>query len=234
MGKMKHASLETASMNNGFKSVFSDLGPEESNALKLTSTEHFFGTGQTIPTDSADQTGLFLLQNGFVFLRRNKGDCSHGIRIVGPGDLFCSGTFWSPHAYTGIALSSVTARFFEKEAFFDLKEKWPSISREFLRWLFRDLSIRDDRIETLESHSVKVRVAGTLLSLYSKFGKPSSHRGLDLPVPIDRKGLAELSGTIIETLARVLTDFEERHILERNGRKLTLLNMEELKKIANS
>lgn len=99
--------------------------------------------------------------------------------------------------------------------------------------LLRIINLKDRRIVGLEHHSAKNRVASLLLSLIEKFGEPSKH-GTKLNVELDRKTMAGLAGTVVETFSRIITDLEDEKVILRERRKITVLNKEHLKRIAEA
>lgn len=52
-------------------------------------------------------------------------------------------------------------------------------------------------------------------------------------IMLSRSDLANMTGTVIETLARVLHDFKHDKLISTDGRKIQLLNIERLIKVAN-
>lgn len=89
---------------------------------------------------------------------------------------------------------------------------------------------KDQRVAALMNTSVKNRVASALLSLCGKYGA-STVEGFKLDVPISRKSLAMLSGTVPETLARTLTEMEEDKIIRRKKRSLYITDLNKLKNL---
>ncbi|MNL23881.1 hypothetical protein D3C87_1452900 [compost metagenome] len=52
-------------------------------------------------------------------------------------------------------------------------------------------------------------------------------------IALSRKDLANMAGTVNETLARVLHDFKNEELIWMEGRKIRLMNFQQLVHIAN-
>ena len=114
-----------------------------------------------------------------------------------------------------------------------IQAKSSAISQQLIKFLCQMISMRDERIAYLECFSVRTRIAATLLSLHKKFGR-ASDLGSKIDVKIDRKTLAQLAGTVVESLSRNLTELEQKKIIARKGRSIHVLDLEKLARISTS
>jgi CRP-like cAMP-binding protein len=77
--------------------------------------------------------------------------------------------------------------------------------------------------------SVQERIAYQLSVLADKFGVTTAN-GISLNLRLTRNELAQLAGTINESLSRHLTEFKNEGLLELNGREIIIKDKEALKK----
>lgn len=109
-----------------------------------------------------------------------------------------------------------------------LQSQTPELSRNAIKWLCELITVRDERILTLGSRTVRAKVAATFVSLAKKFGKVNADGSIKIIPSIDRRTLSELSGTVTETFSRTVTDLEDRKIIARDRRAIRILDMEAL------
>jgi CRP/FNR family transcriptional regulator len=190
-----------------------------------------FENNEVIPVSAIDHAEVYCIQSGHIKLALNSGPV---IRIYGPGDIIGYIGFANEataNDYTLIAIDSVKLCSFDKQLFYSVQEKSPEVAKEFIELLIKEIGLRDERISSLENYSVRNKVAAALISLNKKFGVPSN-LGTLINVPIDRKTLAQLSGTVNESLSRVLTDLENSKVIARIGRHIHIQNHSKLEKIS--
>ncbi|MGZ3773914.1 MAG: Crp/Fnr family transcriptional regulator [Bdellovibrio sp.] len=195
------------------------------DALKHCNT---FKSNSEIPFVEDNRPKFYCILRGNVKL-----STKHAIvRISGPGDIIGYEITKDSTHYSAVALNDVSVCSFDKDLFSVIQNSSSEISQEFQIVLCREIERRDERIGTLKKNSVKNKVASTLLLLNNKFGTPSDF-GTKINVPIDRKTLAQLSGTVIESIARVLTDLENSNVIKRTGREIHINDVEKLAKISS-
>ena len=112
-----------------------------------------------------------------------------------------------------------------------LIEKNPHATRSLIHGLAQRLSITTDRATDIAYRSVRERVAGMLLQLEAKYGRPEGD-AVRLDIALSREDLAELIGATKETLVRVLSDFRQEQLITDKGSNLVLLSPKKLAKIA--
>lgn len=176
-----------------------------------------------------DLRGFYCIQNGHLKLGRKDVQKSGVVRICGPGDLV--GYETSTQIQSAQMIEDGNICFIKMEEFLKIQNAEPEVAESIVQALVKIIQIKDERIIGLENHSVKNRVASTLFSLVKKFGLQTKN-GLLIDAKIDRKTLAQLSGTVTESLARALTELEDDKIISRQGRSIFILCKERLQ--ANS
>ena len=77
------------------------------------------------------------------------------------------------------------------------------------------------------------RLARLLLELSERFGTQDSE-GSQIMLKLKREDLAQMIAVTVETVVRLLRDFQESGLIFVQGRDLTLLNVDRLIKIAST
>lgn len=238
--KTTHANHPCESCPARTRSSFSYLKSEECDEIDRLRTYKEFAKAQELPMNASSPPkqlrGFYCIRQGHVQVTTFSPKSNRNtLRICGPGDLVGYGgwetTIVDPHA--AYALGEVSACFFPASNFLAAQNKFPNIATGIAKMLLRIINIKDRRIVGLENHSAKNRVASLFLSLVEKFGESSKH-GSKINVELDRKTMAVLAGTVVETFSRIITDLENEKVILRDRRKIHVLNKKHLKRIAET
>ncbi len=211
-------------------SAFQNLNSNQSQMIDGVRQSKKFQPENTIVYNKDGMENFFCIQEGHVKIEINDGKNQKTIRICGPGDLI---GLQMPDNYSIHALDAVTLCLIDANAFTNLQMKVPEISMGIIQNLLRTISSEDEQLRGLENHSVKNRVAATLANLSDRFGIIDQQCTM-IDFTVDRKSLAQLSGTVVESLARVLTELENEKIIKRHGRKIQILNRSKLQEISET
>lgn len=212
------------------RSAFAGLAPRKCEELSMAREEKEFSAGEVIEFQSEKEAGFFCLAKGYWKVRFQGAQGERTVRIAGPGDLVGFGECMvSEKKHLAEAIEDSEACFFSRSSFENILAKDPEVMRHLVLAMCKVMEIKDERIAGLANTSVKARVAAMLLSLSEKFGKAEGE-GLRIEPILDRKTMASLAGTVPETLARVLTEFEENRIVQRTGRAIYVLDKARLGK----
>ena len=114
--------------------------------------------------------------------------------------------------------------FIDKNLFLNLLKKYPEISIKIIALLAKRLYTFTKVIESLSLKEVPSRLSEYLLYLYKKNGNKEIFE-LDIP----KKMLANVLGTTPETLSRIFLKFKNEKILDTNGSKINIIDIEKLK-----
>ncbi|MCD0469204.1 Crp/Fnr family transcriptional regulator [Flavobacterium sp. JAS] len=104
-------------------------------------------------------------------------------------------------------------------------------SRLLLKSLSHEFSVMVNLLAVLSQRTVRERVALSLLILHNKYKTCDTEKIVF--IMLSRADLANMAGTVNETLARVLHEFKEDKLIWVEGRKIQLLDLKTLTKTAN-
>lgn len=111
-----------------------------------------------------------------------------------------------------------------KELLINLLNKYPEVSRQFIKMLSNEIHEKEEQLLELAYLSVRKRIAQVLLRLSRKSPVASM-------LDISREELAALAGVAIETVSRTLSDFKEEGFIEKNGNQVELIDIARITKI---
>ncbi len=188
--------------------------------------------GQTIFYEGGKPPGIFCLKSGKIKIYKMGIDGKEQIvRFITPGDLLgiralVGGREYSAYAET---IEDSTICLVNRLTFVKLIEENPEFSHCVMKLLSRLLEEAENKMTSLAQKPVRERLAETLISMSNLFqSDPVSQNGSTISLP--RNDLANIVGTATETVIRLLSEFKEDELISINGRNITLLNVEGLKR----
>lgn len=204
---------------------------EEIEAAKVCA---LYKKGQTIFHEGAYPFGIYCINSGKIKLSHSGDDGREQIiRLVKTGDIVGYKALLSGERYTAtaIALEDASVCFIPKDLFMSILQKDASLSFEMMRILSSELRKAELRITHLAQKPVRERLAETLLFIKETYGLEEDEQTLN--VRLSREEIANLVGTATESAIRLLSEFKKDGIIDLQGKKIRLLNYEELIRTAN-
>ncbi|MBI4564142.1 MAG: Crp/Fnr family transcriptional regulator [Planctomycetes bacterium] len=204
--------------------IFQDLGSSAladaaSSAQRLRRARGgiFFRQGQV-----ADR--LFVLLAGRVKVSQVTPE-GHQIvvRYSGAGEMFGCVPLYGGREYpaTAAAMTECDALSWDRSGTDRLMERHPRMAIHALELLGEELAQVRSRYAELATERVERRVARALLRLVGQAGK-KIEGGVLIEFPLSRQDLAELTGTTLHTVSRILSSWEEAGIV-KSGRQRVII-----------
>jgi CRP-like cAMP-binding protein len=179
--------------------------------------EFFFNEG-----DQADE--FLVLTTGRVKLTQLTPDGQQVVlRMVGPGDAFGGvGAFGDPtYPISAEAVEVASALAWNSATMRHLLETQNQIAVNAVRFVAKRLHDLQQLYRQAMTERVERRVARALLRLVHEAGRRVDE-GVEIDFPISRQDVAEMTGTTVFTVSRLLSAWEERGIV-KSGRQHIIL-----------
>lgn len=189
-----------------------------------------FKKNQVIYYDGDKANGVYLVVSGKIKTIRLAEDGRELMTgIIGSEEYLGVNALLSNEAYTdtATALEDSVIVLIPKDQLEQLLNMYPEVAREFIKLLANDVREKEDQLMQLAYHSVRKRMAETMIRLHRQHG--ASSEGFK----ITREDLAAMAGMATETVSRTLSDFKEEGLIEKKGSLITLLQPEKLQKMKN-
>ncbi|NQX52979.1 response regulator [Pedobacter panaciterrae] len=173
--------------------------------------------------------GLYLLMEGSIKMIKRALDGRQLITsLYKPDDYIGLDSLLLEEAYTETAEATehTSVCLLPKELIVNLLNKYPEVSRQFIKILSKDIHQKEEQLLELAYLSVRKRIAQVLLRLSKTSASP-------ILLNISRDELAELAGVALETVSRTLSDFKEEGLIEKNGNQLCLIDISRITKLKN-
>jgi len=213
---------------------FSSMSQWDLMHLSQNKTSILYKKGQMIFHEGNYPNGIFCVQSGKLKIFKNGRDGkAHIVRLAIPGMFIGIRSLLgkAKYAASAMALEDSVVCFLNRSLFFDILSKYPKISESLMSSLSQLLLEAEEKILSMAQNPVRQRLAESLFILSNVF---CSAMGKDkqLTICLSREDLANIVGTATETVIRILSEFREEKLVRVNGREITIINSEELKRIS--
>ena len=213
--------------------LFRGLSTQERAEIRSAATRQRFEPGSLIVHQGEPAKALHLVFSGRVKQSQARSSGLDSIvRLLGPGDLCGWPSVLTDEVSpaTARALEATQALVWSRALFEGFFERLPALSRNALRLLALRLGEQEDRYRELALEKVPRRLARTLLRLVRPAGRRQTDKLLT-DVPLSRAELAQMTGTTLFTVSRVVSHWEERGFLEAHRGGLIVTDVRALEAI---
>lgn len=215
--------------------LFQDIDYEYLEEIFESSNIIRFKKAQCIFYEGTRPQGIYCILQGKLKVVKL---CPEGreqiINLVKEGDVLGLRCVMTKEEYTNsaITLEEADICYISKDKFFEIIQKNPSVNKLVIEYVCKKLDMLENKIIHLSQRSVRERLAINLLLLNQYFGIPKNN-GILIDVSLSREEMANLVGTATETVIRLLSEFRRDGIVNFSGKKMTITNLANLRKITD-
>ncbi len=209
--------------------VWNVLTDEQKDYISQNAKVYTFKKNEIIHHEGDIPTHMMMLVEGKVRVyKEGVGNRIQIIRMLKPYDFFGYRAMIADEAYnTSVsALEPSVVYYVKKEAFLNIIRENNEFCYLFMIEMARDLGQSDKRSVSLTQKHTRGRLAEALLSLKDNYGLDEDEATISMYM--SREDLANLSNMTTSNAIRTLTSFAEDGIISIDGRKIKILDMEEL------
>jgi CRP-like cAMP-binding protein len=143
------------------------------------------------------------------------------VRIVNPGDLFGIARALQRPDYPGTAAAAAESLIlaWPMSNWSEFVDHYPSLAANAMQTIGQRLQEAQTRIREMSTEEVERRVAHAVLRLVQQSGKKEA-AGIRIDFPVTRQDIAEMTGTTLHTVSRILSAWEHRGLVEGGRQKL--------------
>jgi CRP-like cAMP-binding protein len=189
----------------------------EARSLRIPKNSNVFEQGE-------DAHSFFVLLHGHVRASKTTPAGEQVVvRYVAPGESFgvamAIGLQRYPATATAVDDSIVLA--WPSATWPRLVEQYPSLATSTLRTVGSRLQETHTRVIEMSTQQVEQRVAHALLRLAKQSGR-KVEAGIEIDFPISRQDIAQMTGTTLHTVSRLLSGWEQRGLIESGRQRIVL------------
>lgn len=216
---------------------FQGLSPAEVGTILAGTTTVRLAAGEPLFLQGDPADRFFLLRQGWLKVTQVTADGQKLIvRIVHPGEFFGFAPALQRDEYPGSCEAIV-----DSEALVWPRHRWkavlgaaPSVTLSIVQAIGRKLDEAHVRLREMTTEEAARRVAHLLLRLWAEAGPDAipTDAGIELPYPLSRQDIADMSGNTLHTVSRIMAAWEAQGILGRGRRKVVIADPGALQGIA--
>lgn len=215
--------------------LFRQMEPAALSRLMQRATPQRVAQGATVFEQGSDAVAFYLLLNGRLKVSQVTQDGQQVmVRVVHPGDLFGFARALARRDYPGTAKAAVESLVISwPMADWDaVVENNPRLAINAMQTIGQRLDEAHTRLREMSTQEVERRVAHAVLRLAEKAGRIEDG-GTRIDFPITRQDIAEMTGTTLHTVSRLLSSWEGLGLVEGGRQKLTVIDSAGLARIAD-
>ncbi len=133
----------------------------------------------------------------------------------------------TPYTDTATALENSKVCMIPSEEMDKVLSLYPDVAKKFINLLSRDNRDKEEQLLQMAYQSVRKKLAGAILRLYNQQTTKEDM------ISVSRENLASMACIAPETVSRTLSDFRDEKLIDRQGKIITLLDLEKLQRMKN-
>lgn len=175
---------------------------------------------------------LCLLEGKVKIYRDGVGGRSQIMRVIKPVEYFAYRAYFAEESFVtaAAAFEATTVCAIPMAIISLLLKENNKLGMFFIKLLAIDLGISDERTVNLTQKHIRGRLAESLIFLKETYGLEED--GATISIFLSREDLANLSNMTTSNAIRTLSNFASEKLIAIDGRKIKIMNEEELKKIS--
>lgn len=212
---------------------FKSLSENELNSLNYEKSCSLVKKGTILYKEGSRLTGFYCIIKGIIKIyKTGHDDKEQIIRFAKQGDIIAYRSLLSQEtaSTSSKVIEDAIVCHVPYKTLLNLIEKNPAFSITLLRIVCAELKEANSYITDIAQKSVRERLAEILLLLKDSFELDAEKT---IQISLTREELANMVGTATESIIRLLSEFNQSKVIELKGRKIKIINLPGLIRIAN-
>jgi CRP-like cAMP-binding protein len=216
--------------------VFAGFSPTDRDEILREARSVRFAKDSRVFVEGDEAGFFFVLLHGHLRVEKTT---AHGaqivVRYVSAGELFGVAPALALTHYPATATAAVdsVALQWPSAAWPRLVARFPGLAAGAMQTVGKRLHDTQTRVIELSSEQVEQRVAHALLRLSKQAGRRTD-QGIEIDFPITRQNVAEMTGTTLHTVSRILSAWEQQGLVEGGRQRIVLSDPAGLQRLADS
>ena len=204
--------------------MFAGLAPDRLDEILKEAQSVRYPKGANVFEQDAAAGFFFVLLHGHLrVVKLTPAGQQVVVRFVGPGEIFGVAKAIGRTTYpaTATAVVDSVALVWPSAAWPRLVEKNPALAANALQTVGSRLQDAHTRVVEMSTEQVERRVAHALLRLAKQAGR-KVQEGVQIDFPISRQDVAEMTGTTLHTVSRILSAWEDQGWVEGGRQRIVI------------
>jgi len=208
--------------------LFSNISPMDCKEIASAARKEVYTRRQRIYLEGDPVRQIVLLTSGCAkIVQVGQNGCEVILRLHGPGDALGMVRLdtHTRHCSTAQSLGASTALVWDAAAFESLSERFPALRRNTTQILCNRLEELQERFREISTEKVAARLSHEIVRLLNQIGRRVNGA---VQINLSREELAQLIGTTLFTVSRLLSDWDQQGIVSAGRESVTVKNLEAL------
>lgn len=214
--------------------VFANLTSADCHAIVAVAHEKEFLKRHTIFVEGSPCRQVLLLLTGCVKTTQlGPTGCEVILRLNGPGELIgaVESYLGNNNLVTARTTQATTALVWDAAAFEAISDRYPALRRNTARLLGFRLQELEERFREISTQKVAPRLSQQLIRLSNQLRQ---HTQGVLEIGLSREELAQLTGTTLFTVSRLLCQWERQGIVSTRREAVVVRNLKALMEMSEA
>ena len=209
------------------------LTPADLIKMSQCKTSHTIKKGELIFEEGENVNGVYCIKDGVCKMTKlSQNGKSQIVKLVKRGEFLGQRSMLSdePANLSAVALDDMQVCFIPKNDLLGFFNQNNNFSMNIVKDLCGDLKSADDLMVDMAQKTVRERLAHVLLYIEDTFGTNVDN---SLKLQLSREEIAGMIGTATESCIRLLSDLRKENVIALSGKKITILDRDNLVRAAN-
>ncbi|MCB0137948.1 MAG: Crp/Fnr family transcriptional regulator [Caldilineaceae bacterium] len=205
-------------------SAFAMLSGESLDHILALARSARYPKGTEVFSQGEEAGHFFLLLSGHIRVVQTSEEGHQVVaRYINEGELFGIAVAMGRSTYPATAVAAVecVALAWPSSVWHDLQKRFPSFGTAAYQTIGSRLQDTQARVMEISTEQVEQRIAHTVLRLLKQSGRKTAN-GIEIDFPITRQEIAEMTGTTLHTVSRILSAWEDNGLV-RGGRQRVIV-----------
>ncbi|MGE0230380.1 MAG: Crp/Fnr family transcriptional regulator [Flavobacteriaceae bacterium] len=205
---------------------FQGMSPDDLDRMAAQARPQRFEREATIFSQGTAADRFYLLLSGHIRVVRTTPDGQQVIaRYISPGELFGIAPALGLTAYpaNAVAAAECTVLSWPTELWPSFADRTAAFGQNATATVGRRLQETQERVVEMSTERIEQRIAHTLLRLARQTGRKTDE-GILIDLAISRQDIAEMTGTTLHTVSRLLSGWEGRGLVRSGRQRVTIVD----------
>lgn len=215
--------------------VFSGIDPESLDRMLSGARSQWIARDNSIFEQDAEAHSFFVLLDGRARVVKATADGQQvTMRYIVAGELMGIAHALRRTTYpaTAIAVTDCVVLSWPSRQWEEFASAFPSFGANTYKTIGGRLDDVQTQVVEMATQQVERRVAHSLLRLVKQSGRKTDH-GILIDFPLSRQDIAEMTGTTLHTVSRLLTAWEEKGLVKSARQQVTVVEPHRLLLLAD-
>lgn len=216
--------------------AFAGLDGRDLDTILSRARSSRFAKDSEVFGQDEEATSFFLLLSGHIRVVRTSPEGHQVIaRYITEGELFGIAIAMGRTTYPASAVAAVdcVVLAWPNSAWADLQSRFPAFGASAYKTIGSRLQETQAQVMAMSTQQVEQRIAHALLRIVSQSGRKTAE-GIEIDFPITRQDIAEMTGTTLHTVSRLLSAWEDQGIVRSQRQKVMVTDPHALMLVAEN